>query len=171
MQDGDTRIQNNIRKSLLNGDNQRVDKYKKYKYILRKCLLEAEQNYYHKIFDDTKNSAYHLWKNLGPIINPKKVKRKITINKLLSNGQYVSDNDEISNVMNNYFCEIGKTLQYMIPAAKRNFFSYLPDRSQNTFFLYDLISPPTTVSPFSWAPYILIFSFCSSAPQHIPKIS
>ena len=36
------------------------------------CLKVAEQNYYCQLFDDTKQSAYNLWKNLGPVINPDK---------------------------------------------------------------------------------------------------
>ena len=53
---------------------QMINKYKKYKVILRNCLKVAEQNYYCHLFDDTKQSAYNLWKNLGPVINPNKKK-------------------------------------------------------------------------------------------------
>ena len=38
-------------------------KYKKYRAIL--SLKVAEQNYYCQLFDDTKQSAYNLWKKLG----------------------------------------------------------------------------------------------------------
>ena len=81
--------------------------YKKYINILRKCLRIAENNYYMRIFDDAKQSAYALWKNLGPVINPGKKKRSIGISKLLFQGQFTKDPHEIANNMNKHFCEFG----------------------------------------------------------------
>ena len=48
-------------------------RYKKYKNELRKCLKIAEEKYYNQLFDDTKHSAYNLWKNLGPVLNTKNI--------------------------------------------------------------------------------------------------
>ena len=53
-----------------------ISKYKKYKALLRNCLKVAEQDYFCQLFDDTKQSAYNSWKNLGPVINPDKRKSK-----------------------------------------------------------------------------------------------
>ena len=36
--------------------------------------------YYKQLFDDTQQSTYNLWKQLGPIINPNKKKRGSNIN-------------------------------------------------------------------------------------------
>ena len=53
-----------------------------------------------RIFDDAKQSAYALWKNLGPVINPGKKKRSIGISKLSFQGQFTKDPHEIANDIN-----------------------------------------------------------------------
>ena len=78
--------------------------YKKYKNLLRKCLRITENNYYMRIFDNAKQSAFALWKNLGPVINPGKKKRSTGISKLLFQGQFTKAPHEIANNMNKHFC-------------------------------------------------------------------
>ena len=60
-------------------------------------------------------SAYFLWKNLGPVINPEKKKMCIGINKLSFHGQFINDPHEIDDYMNKHFCEISNKLQQAIP--------------------------------------------------------
>ena len=110
-------------------------KYKRYKAILRNCLKVAEQNYYCQLFDDTKQSAYNLWKNLGPVINPNRKKRQRMINKMCFDGEYVTVDQDIANQMNMHFCEIGEKLQDAIPNLGYDYKRYLPIRVENTFFL------------------------------------
>ena len=76
--------------------------YKKYKALLRNCLKAAEQNYFCGLFDDTKQSAYNLWKNLGPVINPNKKKKQRVIHKMCFDGKYVTVEQNIANHMNMY---------------------------------------------------------------------
>ena len=53
-----------------NGNVDNISKYKQYRNILVKSLKIAEELYYKQLFDDTQQSAYNLWKHLGPIIKP-----------------------------------------------------------------------------------------------------
>ena len=112
-----------------------ISKYKKYKALLRKCLKAAEQNYFCELFGDTKQSAYNLWKNLGPIINPNKKKKQRVLNKMCFDGKYVIVDQDIANHMNMYFCEIGEKLQDAIPDLGYDYKRYLPARVENIFFL------------------------------------
>ena len=112
-----------------------ISKYKKYKALLRNCLKAAEQNYFCELFDDTKQSAYNLWKNLGPVINPNKKKKQRVINKMCFDGKYVTVDQDIANHINMYFCEIGEKLQDAIPDLGYDYKRYLPARVENTFFL------------------------------------
>ena len=123
------------RNTLYGNCPQMINKYKKYKVILRNCLKVAKQNYYCHLFDDTKQSAYNLWKNLGPVINPNKKKRQTTINKMCFEGKYITIDQDIANHMNSYFCEIGEKLQGVIPNSGYDYNRYLPIRVENTFFL------------------------------------
>ena len=74
---------------LLRPGQQQLIKYNTYKNLLRKCLTEAETNYYQEVFDSNKNSVYDIWKTPNPIINPKAGAKSTFINKLLIDGKVI----------------------------------------------------------------------------------
>ena len=80
-----------------------VEKYTRYKKILTPCLKTAELDYYSAIFENSRSSTFNLWKSLGPVINPKKVRKHTLINKLLLDGKAATDNGDIAKAMNQYF--------------------------------------------------------------------
>ena len=88
-----------------------------------------------QLLDDTKQSAYNLWKNLGPVINSNKKNRQITINKMCFEGKYVTIDQDIVNHMSTYFCEVGEKLQGAIPNSGYDYDRYLPIRVEDTLFL------------------------------------
>ena len=111
-------------------------KYKRYRNILCKCLKDAEVAYYKELFDNTRNSAYHLWNELGKIINPGKRKKDSGISKLLYEGRCLKNNEDISNCMNKFFCSVGKKLQEKIPSNNTTSFKdYLPARTESSFYI------------------------------------
>ena len=123
------------RASLRSNNTSAVVKYKRYNNVLRRCIKEAEMAYYDRLFQDTKTSSYNMWKHLGAIINPNKKKRISHINKLLYDGNIITDDKLISDSMNSYFCNIGRHLQQLMPNCGKDYIRYLPDRINNTFFL------------------------------------
>ena len=112
-------------------------KYKKYNKILRKCLNKAETNYFEQLFLDNRNASYKLWKHLGPILNPAKKRKSQSINKLMNqHGELISEPHIISNILNDFFCNIGPELQENLPSFdKDNFKKYLPPSILNSFYL------------------------------------
>ena len=130
------RRKNNLYKaSLTHHDNQKNERYKTYKNILRKCLKEAEVKYYEELFDNHKNSVYNIWKTLNPIINPKKGKSFATIKKLIIDQGVAEDKQQISNSMNDHFCNIGSKLKLEIPDYGRQYMDFMPQRIINSFYL------------------------------------
>ena len=117
------------------GDEQTKSKYNRYKNMLRVCIREAENKYYQNLFEDTRSSSYNLWKNIGPIINPSKKKKLNNVNKLVINGHSISDSKDISECMNNFFCNIGNDLQSVIPNTGDQYKHFLSERVESTFFL------------------------------------
>ena len=67
---------------LKKGDERSKIHYNHQKNIVRKALRIADTNYYNDLFDNTKDSTYNLWKNLGPVINPQTKKRGYYIKSL-----------------------------------------------------------------------------------------
>ena len=110
--------------------------------ILRKCLKEAEIDYYEELFDNHKNSVYNLWKTLNPIINPKRGKSFSPVNKSIIGRKAVVDKQEIPNSINEHFCNIGNELQSEIPDYGQKYRDNLPQRINQSFYLepgHDLI--------------------------------
>ena len=123
------------RKSLTSANEHHNVEYKTYNNILRKCIRKSESIYYQKLFEDKKNAAINTWKALGPIINPSKSNKQTGINKIKHNGKFITDNKDISNIVNDYFCNIGKRLSEKIPNRNNDFTQFLPPRVQNSFYL------------------------------------
>ena len=115
-------------------------RYKKYNKILQKCKKYSEIKYFNELFDNNKNATFNLWKNLGNILNPNKFKGKPVISKILDDEQMVTDPAIIPEIMNKYFCNIGKQLQSKLPPTDSNEFKkYMPTMQNNSFFLAPVI--------------------------------
>ena len=108
--------------------------YKNYQKVLDKTLKTAEESYYFGLFKDTKNSSIKLWKSLGNVINPDKKAKQNRVEKLIVDGNYIENEDDIADVMNNYFCTVGKDLAKEIPIG-RSHHTYLTNKNPATFFL------------------------------------
>ena len=120
---------------IMHPDGLHKTKYNAYKNCLRKCLLEAEKNYYNELFENNKDSVFNLWKTLNPIINPRKTTTRTVINKLMYTGKRITNKQEISDTMNTHFCDIGIRLQSELPDYGNRFLEYLPPRSSDSFYL------------------------------------
>jgi hypothetical protein len=112
-----------------------IQKYKKYRNTLRKCLKDAENAYFHSLFENTKQSSFKIWRHLSSVINPDKQKSTSNISKLDIDGHVSSDNKLITNYMNKYFCNIGQTLQNKLTTNGDQYKNYLLHRVNQSFFL------------------------------------
>ena len=111
-----------------------INKFKDYNKILAVSIKQAEELYYQKLFNDTKDSSIKMWRTLGSIINPTKTQKKHKITKLIINDETINDSKEISNQINKYFCTIGSKLANDLPNGK-SFHSYLENKITQTMFL------------------------------------
>ena len=65
----------------------------------------------------------------------KKGKRKTEINRVLYNGQTITNHQAIAEAFNDHFCSIGEKLSNELPDKGTQYRTYLKNRIQNTFFL------------------------------------
>lgn len=112
-----------------------MEKYKRYKLLLRKCLKQAEIEYYNNLFENNKQSTFNLWKHLGHVINPKKKNKFTSISKLLSNDRIITNGQSMADEMNNFFCNIGPQLEAKIPNRGDEYKKYLPQRMIQSFYI------------------------------------
>ena len=116
------------------------DEYNNRKNILRGVLKQAEIKYYENLFDEHKDSVYNTWKSLNPIINPKKGKSATVIKKLIIDRKVILEKRNISDGMNEHFCNIGEKLQAEIPDYGLKYMEYMPPRTANSFYLEPVTS-------------------------------
>ena len=107
-------------------------------------MKAAEENFYHNLFNDTKTATTKLWKTLGDIINPSKVKKRRGLSKLFTGNEYIKNKNEISNQMNYYFCTIGGKLAAEIPQGNHPR-SYMKNRINETIFLEPIFDNEITM--------------------------
>ena len=82
------------------------------------------------------NNCIAMWKTLGHILNKKRNKIS-TINALEINGRKITNQTDIAESINNYFCEIGENLAAEMDGNDPDEFKQYLNRSCNqSMFLH-----------------------------------
>ena len=94
-----------------------INQYQILKKNLEFDLKKAEKDYYDAEFQKHKNDMKQTWKLINKVIN--KRKNKVTIIKKMKceNGDYVTDQEQICNILNSHFVKNGPTLARKIPVT------------------------------------------------------
>ena len=95
--------------------------------------------YYQELFQNKKQASINFWKSLGKTLQTKNKKNKNDIAKLIINGNEITDEYEISNSMNDYFCSVGQNIANGLNRSSTNFQQYLKNRISETFYLKPVI--------------------------------
>ena len=127
------------KKSILKPSEAIEKRYHEYKIKVEKCLKEAQDKYYQNIFDTHNQSTKDVWKNLNVFLSPKKIKKSTLIPKILHNGKLHSDNKDISEAFNEYFCSIGNTLSQNFGTTNNNFKKYLKTTVEESFYITPIV--------------------------------
>ena len=120
------------KKQLVKHTEKNIKEYRNYKNVLNSCLKNAENSHYPEKISDKQNGITNFWKSFGKTMNEKKSKSNQRLQKLIINGQEITDDVEIADGLNNYFCGIGEKL---IKRTTNNFATYLKNKICETFFL------------------------------------
>ena len=74
-----------------------------------------------------------MWKIIGKTLNPNKDKSQNAINRLLIDGKNITDNRNIAECMNNFFCTVGKNLAKKLAKPRTAFCDYLKQLKKPKF--------------------------------------
>ena len=94
-----------------------------------------DKEIYQDVFDSNKKSVYNIWKTLNPIINPKAGSKSTSIDKLLIDGKFIKDKNNISDAMSTHFRTTGEVFKSKLPDWGGRYKNYLPARVMNSFFI------------------------------------
>jgi len=84
--------------------------------MLNKISRASEMEHYNRIFDSKVTSMKRIWGELNKIGKLCNRKKSVAIPKLLSNGIELTNNLEISEEFNDYFCSIADKIITEIPS-------------------------------------------------------
>lgn len=116
-------------------DNSKLQlEYKKYDKILSKVIMDAKHKYEISTFRKVGKDSKNVWNYINSKLNRKKT-NKGKVNSIEYNGNKYESLDDIGNIFNNFFADIGETLANNINVP-RGENPELPKRHDNSFYLH-----------------------------------
>ena len=119
--------------SLINGYDDDILAYKKYKNKLKHLLRIAEKLHYKDILNMCKRNLSKTWKILNGIINRNKIQKKAT--KFKIDGKITTDNNEIAHKFNTFFQNIGPNLAGKIPNHVKSPMAFVNGTYSDSMFM------------------------------------
>ena len=110
-------------------------KWKRYKNKLTDIIRASETSLYKSMLKNHSDSCQNLWKVFGKILKNKT--NTSTINKIIVNGNTVTETDSITEEFNKYFCNIGGKLAENFDSNNTQYKQYLSNKVENSFYLYE----------------------------------
>ena len=114
--------------------------YLNYKRIYSDLLKQAETDYFKLKFDANINDIKTLWRNLNNICNPNKNQCKRPITRIKNRDDITENTEEIANLFNDYFVNIGENLSSRLPPSQHNFKKYMTGSVPNSCFCDEISS-------------------------------
>lgn len=98
-----------------NKDSETLKKeYANYVKILNRVIKDAKIKYERERINENSNDTKKLWKIIKEKIGKNKKKDNNKITSIIDNGNKIEDKTEIANIMNSYYCNVGKNLSKKI---------------------------------------------------------
>ena len=101
--------------------------------VISLIRLSKKQHYYN-FFQEHNSNIKKTWEGIRDLINVSK-KSSINISQIIHGNQTFNDKEGISNSLNDFFVNIGSSVEAKIPHVEKSFRSYLGDKIQNSIFL------------------------------------
>jgi len=108
--------------------------YKKLRNRIVKDLKDSKSSYFNQYFSLNRYNMQKLWSGIRSIINVGKCKNSY-ITSILSNNKSVDNPNNIANIFNSFFANVGKTMEKGIPQGSHSPLFYLRGNYSGSIFL------------------------------------
>ena len=122
---------------------------KKFRNKVVKDLKDSKSTYFNQYFSLNKYKMQKLWSGIRSIINIGKCKNSYTTS-ILNNNKSVDNPNDIADIFNNFFANIGKTTEKGIPRGSHNPLFYLRGNYSGSIFLSPVTSNEIGLSLVRW---------------------
>ena len=113
--------------------HENIERYKEYNSLFRKILRAQKKKYYEDIFNKCRNDSKETWKLLRSVIG--KTSNKSAFPDVIQhNNVTIENSEEITNIFNDYFTNIGKNTEKSIQQSQISFDDYLNYSSDCSIF-------------------------------------
>jgi len=106
--------------------------YKNYRNLIVKLLRSSKKQYFSNFFIEHNKNIKKTWEAIRDLINVSK-KSSSKIQKILYNGQMITENKGMANIINSFYTNIGSSVEAKIPQSKNTFRSYLGNSIFSSF--------------------------------------
>ena len=110
------------------------DEYKVIRNRTNSQIKVSKKNYYTNLLYDFKGNMKKTWNVLNGILRPGHNQKKSEINSLLINGSIVENKEQICDLLNSHFANVGSSVARSFP--NRNHVMHGPSISNSFFFKY-----------------------------------
>ena len=118
--------------------------YKSFCSLLQKTIRMAKSQYYHRQFENFKSNMKKTWTQINELLSNKK--KASDLPKYFFDGNTkLTDNSDIANCFNNFFCNIGPSLANTIKTPPNKHFTDYLKQNILTSFSFETISPEFTL--------------------------
>ena len=141
------------------------DKYKKFRNKLTSLIRLSRKMYYSKKIESNKSNNNSLWQIVKDLIGTKK---KNTSETFINEGVEINDPEQISNLFNTYFVDIGPKLASKINATQGDFKQYLDRPFPESLVLrptshqeiLDIVKSLKSSASTGYCLFVYLFYFC-----------
>ena len=107
---------------------------KKYRNSINKIIKVSKDKYSHQYFNINKRNVLKAWKGIKEITHCKSNAGQ-TVNSLRIDGSLSTNQNQIANSFNTFFCNIPKEIEKKLIPASTSFSYYVTDPVKNSLFM------------------------------------
>ena len=108
-------------------------KYKQYRNMIISLIRKSKRKFYINYFTEHNNNIKKTWEGIRQLVNINK-KKCFSIKLINDNNSPITDNKEIANAFNNFYSNLGNSIEQKIPISQRNFSSFIGSPLNSSFY-------------------------------------
>jgi len=107
--------------------------YKKYRNMIISLIRKNKRKFYIDYFTEHNKNIKKTWEGIRQLVNINK-KKSVSIKLINDNNNQITDGKEMANTFNNFYSNLGSSIEQKIPISQRNFSSYLDSPLNSSFY-------------------------------------
>ena len=114
--------------------------YTRFRNQVTALFRSSKRAYYENKFSEYKTDLKQTWKVINSILRPRNDQCKQPLKKIIIANCEYSENQDIANILNDYFVKVGKNIADSISTNENDHLKYLANNSfVNSLYFYRLL--------------------------------